>query len=313
MRALPGKDSGPWVPSQRGHEARPRGETEGPAVAGLDRGGRAEGWLRRHLVVALVLAGIVGGLVGGGASTVGIATSVSRVGAVVDARTSSSGVAGPPAERAPEIVSKLSPSVVELHSRSPGGATTTGSGMVIGANGLVLTNFHVVASAGTHGSVNVRLARGQRSRPAALVGANVSADLAVVRVVGAAGLIPVPLGNSDSLRVGSAVVAMGSPEGLQGTVTVGIISALNRYVRAGGLKTSPAVSAVPAQYRAIQTDAPLNPGSSGGPLVNMQGQVIGMNSSVFEPARGSTSTGIGFAIPVNVAKELISAMIIAHG
>ena len=215
--------------------------------------------------------------------------------------------------RVPLIVSKLSRSVVEIHARPRHGPSSTGSGIVLTTNGLILTNFHVIASAGTHGEINVRLARGQENRQATLVGGNVAADLAVVKVDQTGGLTPAPLGDSEHLRVGGSVIAMGSPEGLQGSVTNGIISALHRYIRASGLKIGPDGSSAPAFYQAIQTDAALNPGNSGGPLVDIQGRVIGMNSSVYQPAMGTASIGIGFAIPINEAKGLIAAMIIAHG
>jgi putative serine protease PepD len=138
-----------------------------------------------------------------------------------------------------------------------------------------------------------------------IVGRDPTSDLAVVKANNVTGLTPADLGRSDDLRVGQQVVAIGSPFDLNGTVTSGIVSALNRPVRAGG-ESGDQTSVLDA----VQTDAAINPGNSGGPLVNMQGQVIGINSAIYSPNQGGLggnqqagSVGIGFAIPIDQARR----------
>jgi len=174
----------------------------------------------------------------------------------------------------------------------------------------ILTNAHVVslptddpAGQGTMQS-RVTLADG-RSAPLSIVGTDPSNEIAVVRVKGISGLTPINLGSSSNLQVGQKVVAVGSPLGLNGTVTSGIISALNRVVSSDTSFTMP---------HAIQTDAPLNPGNSGGALVNMNGQLIGINSAIASPGNVSAetgSTGLGFAIPVDQAKAVADKLMAA--
>jgi putative serine protease PepD len=208
-----------------------------------------------------------------------------------------------------QVAAKVLPSVVELQT-TQGPLTELGSGVVLSADGLILTNAHVVslptddpASQGTMQS-RVTLADG-RSAPLSIVGTDPSNDIAVVRVKGISGLTPINLGSSSNLQVGQKVVAVGSPLGLNGTVTSGIISALNRVVSSDTSFTMP---------HAIQTDAPLNPGNSGGALVNMNGQLIGINSAIASPGNVSAetgSTGLGFAIPVDQAKAVADKLIAA--
>jgi putative serine protease PepD len=141
-----------------------------------------------------------------------------------------------------------------------------------------------------------------------VVGADPAADLAVLKLSGASGLTPATFGDSAGVKVGDQVVAIGSPEGLQGTVTSGIVSALNRTVNVPGeTRRSTGVS-----YQAIQTDASINPGNSGGPLINSSGQVIGINSAIFSPTTGTQqagSVGIGFAIPGDQAQQIANQLI----
>ncbi|MFC7612868.1 S1C family serine protease [Actinokineospora soli] len=146
-----------------------------------------------------------------------------------------------------------------------------------------------------------------RTAQATIVGRDPTSDVAVVKAKGIGGLVVAELGRSDDLRVGQAVVAVGSPFELAGTVTSGIVSALQRPTRAGGEDGSLATV-----LDAIQTDAAINPGNSGGPLVNMQGQVIGINSAIYSPGAGSGdagSVGIGFAIPINQARRIADEIV----
>ncbi|MFD2079622.1 S1C family serine protease [Actinopolymorpha cephalotaxi] len=271
---------------------------------------RLQVWLRQHLLVALLLAGLLGGAVSDLATRYGPLRVTGDLTSVTN-RALGSDFPGGASVRIPLIVPKLTPSVVEIHARSLTG-TSVGSGIVLSANGLILSNFHVVSPASPAGSLTVRLARGQQVRQATLVGADPAADLAVLQVRQTGGLTPAPLGNSSRTRIGEAVIAMGSPEGLQGSVSEGIVSALNRTIRVAGAKSGLAGNGPPVTYKAIQTDAAVNPGSSGGALVNMRGEVIGMTSSVYHPVAGGASTGLNFAIPINDAKALVTRMLTAH-
>jgi putative serine protease PepD len=187
----------------------------------------------------------------------------------------------------------------------------TGSGFVV-SGGYIVTNNHVVTLDGqTAGaSMQVNFSNGA-SVAGSLVGRDPYSDIAVIRAPGIAGLPALPLGNSDSVAVGDPVIAIGSPLGLADTVTSGIVSALNRPVQSGaGTGMAPEVF-----FDAIQTDAPINPGSSGGPLVNARGQVIGVDAALdtlgSDPITGAQggSIGLGFAIPVNQARRVIEQLI----
>ncbi|MER8040455.1 S1C family serine protease [Streptomyces hydrogenans] len=223
------------------------------------------------------------------------------------------------ADRAPDSVAGIAaaalPGVVTLHV-SGGGSAGTGTGFVLDNRGHILTNNHVVDAAAASGDITVTFSSGETAS-AKLIGKDTGYDLAVVQVTGVRGLKPLPLGNSDDVRVGDPVVAIGAPFDLSNTVTSGIISAKERPITAGGEKGDGSdVSYVDA----LQTDAPINPGNSGGPLLDGKGRVIGINSAI-RAAGGSGdgdggsggqagSIGLGFAIPVNqgkrVAEELIN-------
>ncbi len=169
-----------------------------------------------------------------------------------------------------------------------------GSGSIIDPSGYILTNYHVVRDAN---KITVTLINGKKY-PARLVGADPENDLAVIKIDPEKPLKPLPLGDSDTLKVGQKVYAIGNPFGLNSTLTTGIISALGRP-----LSTEEGV----VIEDVIQTDAPINPGNSGGPLLDTNGRMIGINTAIFTPSGGSV--GIGFAIPVNTAKELIPDLI----
>ncbi len=218
------------------------------------------------------------------------------------------------AEGLPRIVQRVSPAVVEVRTASLG-HHSIGSGIVLTSNGLVLTNFHVISGASPAGRITVQTGTAATAgpvQPATLIGADPKADLAVIRVANAIGLVPAPLGNSDRLSVGDPVIAIGAPSGLQGTASFGIVSALDRLVRVAGPSMGLAGQGPPVTYRAIQTDAALSPGNSGGPLVDQTETVIGITSAVFEGASGS-SMDVGFAIPINDAEKLVRAMVVQYG
>ncbi|WP_411076179.1 S1C family serine protease [Streptomyces sp. cmx-4-7] len=268
---------------------------------------------RKGLAVAgaLVFA-LITGVIGGG------------IGAYVERNGGIAAVELPQADaentgRAPDSVAGIAasalPGVVTLHVKGSGSAGT-GTGFVLDTRGHILTNNHVVDGARSAADISVTFSSGETAR-ARLVGKDTGYDLAVVQVTGVSGLKALPLGNSDNVRVGDPVVAIGAPFDLSNTVTSGIISAKERPITAGGEKGDGSdISYVDA----LQTDAPINPGNSGGPLLDSRARVIGINSAI-RAAGGSGdgegdgasqpgSIGLGFAIPINqgkrVAEELIN-------
>ncbi|MEU6476336.1 trypsin-like peptidase domain-containing protein [Streptomyces sp. NPDC047017] len=227
------------------------------------------------------------------------------------------------------IAKAVSPSVVEITATLDNG-TSTGSGVIISSGGEIVTNNHVIAGAS---SVKARTSDGS-TYTAQVVGTDSSKDLALIKLQGASGLKTAALGNSDGVAVGDQVVAIGSPEGLTGTVTSGIVSALNRDVTVstdesqgqgqgqgqgegqwpfefGGRHFNGDTGSSTTTYKAIQTDASLNPGNSGGALIDANGNIVGINSAMYSAASASGSgsgssdagsVGLGFAIPVNTVK-----------
>ena len=209
-------------------------------------------------------------------------------------------------ERAPgsiaALAARLIPAVVSI-AVSGGRNSGTGSGFFLDSDGFILTNNHVVESAASGGRITVETSDGKKY-PATLVGRDSSYDLAVLKInVQAAPTLQ--LGNSDQVMVGDSVIAIGSPLGLSGTVTAGIISSKNRAVTTGnGFGESSFINA-------LQTDAAINPGNSGGPLVDSTGAVIGVNSAIATLGVSSQagSIGLGFAIPINQAKKTAEQLI----
>jgi putative serine protease PepD len=196
------------------------------------------------------------------------------------------------------VADKVQPSVVSIAATSQLGQGT-GSGIVLSEDGEILTNNHVVE--GTN-SVSVTFSDGTTAE-ADVIETDPRMDLAVIKARDVSGLQPAALGSSDALQVGEQVVAIGSPLGLDGTVTTGIVSAMQRPVTASG-ETSQTTSFIDA----VQTDAPINPGNSGGPLVNMAGEVIGINSAIITDGATSGSIGLGFAIPIDSAKAIVEEL-----
>lgn len=242
-----------------------------------------------RLLTTLAVAALVGGLTGWGAATW---TPDEDTTAAVETPRANRNAA--PTGTAESAAATVLPSVVQV--RTPYG---TGSGFVLDDRGHAVTNHHVVV--GTTGEVDLLLANG-RTIEAEVVGSDASNDVAVLRAEPGA-LAPARIGRSSSLRIGQPVIAIGSPLGLSGTVTAGIVSATDRDARIGG-----------GSGRVVQTDASINPGNSGGPLVDLDGRVVGVNTAIATvPGADGDSAGnigIGFAIPIDravrVAERLIS-------
>ncbi len=294
--------------------------------------------------VALLAAGalavaVAGGGIGATAAWMAHPQSTTTPHAVAASAPGAQTPASKPAANVPagsveQVAAKVMPSVVKLRIQM-GQGEAEGSGVVLSPDGLILTNNHV-ASAGSDGPDGAQPAAmgggadvtrtvtfsDGRSVPFTVVGTDPTGDLAVVKAEGVSGLTPIAIGSSKDVKVGEQVVAIGSPLGLQGTVTTGIVSALNRPVAAGDASGGQA-----AVLDAIQTDAAINPGNSGGALVNMKGQLIGINSAIATLGAGqggpgggggeSGSIGLGFAIPSDQAKriadELVSTGTASHG
>jgi putative serine protease PepD len=298
----------------------------GPGYAAAP-GGPAPHRRRRLRKPAVLFAAVAlaAGVIGGGAGAlIGNATdhsSSTAAAPAVNASALDGSVAG--------VAKALSPSVVEINATS-GSGKSTGSGVIITSDGQVVTNNHVIAGADT---VTVTYSNGRSAR-ASVVGTDSGKDLALIKIQGASGLPAAVLGDSNAIAVGDQVVAIGSPDGLSGTVTSGIVSALNRDVTVstdegqgqqfgggdgrwpfsfGGNQYNGDTGSSTTTYKAIQTDASLNPGNSGGALINMSGQIIGINSAMYSDSSsgGSSSAGsvgLGFAIPVNTVKADLATL-----
>ncbi|MEJ8278684.1 S1C family serine protease [Pseudonocardia spirodelae] len=252
----------------------------------------------RRLGAGLVAVALAAGLVGGGVGFGGAyALMDGSSGSTTLTTATSPGTPATPADGSiAGAAAAITPSTVDIQVRTAQGVAE-GSGVVLTSDGKVLTNNHVVSGAGSGGQITVSTADGTQYR-ATVVGTSPSYDLAVIALQGASNLKPATLGESANVQVGEQVVANGSPQGLSGTVTAGIVSALNRTVTASGDGQAPVV------YNGLQTDAPINQGNSGGPLVNLAGQVVGINSAIATAGQSSGSIGLGFAIPVDTAKRV---------
>ena len=281
--------------------------------------------LKRFRGRIMVIGGAVAVAVGGGIGAAAIAGQSDHSAALRTALAEAppgQPAASLPAGSVEQVAAKVMPSVVKLQIDT-GRQSGEGSGIVLTSDGLILTNNHVVAAAaGAEGGraasmdggdmrTTVTFSDGQ-TVPFTVVGTDPAGDIAVVRAQGISGLTPITLGSSADVKVGQDVVAIGSPLGLQGTVTTGIISALDRPVSAGGDS-----SGQHTVLDAIQTDAAINPGNSGGALVNMNGELIGVNSAIAtlgggeqsSPEAQSGSIGLGFAIPADQAKRIADELI----
>jgi putative serine protease PepD len=301
------------------------------------------------LAVGALAIGLVSAGIGGAAATVvelGSHSSSGGGGLILGGAPSVPAGNMPPGS-VEQVAAKVVPSVVMLET-DMGRSSEEGSGVILSADGLILTNNHVIAAAAGPGKppaggggnppgggspppgvvpppgggnppagggsspaapkTTVTFSDG-RTAPFTVLGADPTSDIAVIKVQGVSGLTPIALGSSSDLRVGQSVVAVGSPLGLAGTVTTGIVSSLNRPVSTTGESGNQNTV-----LDAIQTDAAINPGNSGGALVNMSGQLVGVNSAIAtlgadSPDAQSGSIGLGFAIPVDQAKRIADELI----
>jgi S1-C subfamily serine protease len=310
----PGGFGGPGGPAAHGGPGGPAGLTPNwaplPASPAPARRLPGLGMLAvLGLVISLVAGALgagIGVLVSGGDGSGGgvdlgggSPTGSSNTGAVDRAPTSVAGIA-----------KKVLPSVVMIKVQTGNGENGAGTGFIT-KGGYIITNNHVVAQAANGGDMQV-VFNDEKTTSASIVGRDPSSDVAVIKPATTNNLPALPLGNSDDIAVGDPVIAIGSPLGLSGTVTTGIVSALHRPVQTQD-ETGSGDSAV---LNAIQTDAAINPGNSGGPLVDAQGQVIGINSAIATlggQGLGSGdqggNIGVGFAIPVNQAKRVAEQLI----
>ncbi|MFG1877814.1 S1C family serine protease [Sphaerisporangium sp. NPDC049003] len=310
-------EAGAFQPRWSGSE-RFAGDTE---IMPSQAAGTAPPWWTtgRKAVAGLALAAVA---VGGGVAGAFVATAAVGTKTVI-----SSPIVRPASDASvttvADVARAVQPSVVSITVSSQAGQAE-GSGVVLSADGLILTNNHVVAGAGQNAKVQVKFSDG-KSATATVVGTDPTTDLAVVRAENVSGLTKATLGDSDKLRVGDAVLAIGSPLGLEGSVTAGIVSALDRTLTVGD--QSQQQQQLPpgwgqgglgqGQQRqqsgttiggAIQTDAAINPGNSGGALVDASGQVVGINSAIATNG-GDGNIGVGFAIPINTAHQVADQLI----
>lgn len=261
------------------------------------------------IIVAALLAGILGGVGGaagfaalddaaGGDETPANQSSTDKDVSVANTRPAVSG-------SVQDVAASVLPSVVKIDVRTTQGAGS-GSGIILSADGQILTNNHVVENAADD-TLTVSFNDGSTA-PARVVGTDALTDLAVIEAEEVSGLEPASLGSSDDLQVGEQVIAIGSPFGLESTVTTGIVSALDRPVAAG----EPDADGTSTVFPAVQTDAAINPGNSGGALVTAAGDVVGINSAIRTDSSSAQGTGgsigLGFAIPIDEARPIIDQL-----
>ncbi|MFC0037098.1 S1C family serine protease [Actinomadura rayongensis] len=296
----------PWRQWTPPNPNAPHLQPPAPPAPPAARRGR---WTLGRRIAAVGAAALVA--VGSGAAGAAVALSATGDGTVYSSPTAVSGASTTGGSTA-QVAAAVSPSVVSVATQSG-----SGSGVIIRSDGVIMTNAHVVAGAS---AVTVKFSNGKTAR-ATVVGSDASNDIAVLKAAGVSGLKPVTFGNSDGLAVGDAVLAIGSPLGLDGSVTSGIVSALGREIKESDEQDQQLPSFLRGQTpqeqtvirNAIQTDAAINPGNSGGALVNAAGQLVGINTAIATSGGSSSGNiGVGFAIPSNTARSA-AAEIIAAG
>jgi putative serine protease PepD len=268
-----------------------------PPTTTVPVGGGRPRWRRRVAAGVAALALVLSSGVAGAYATTRLEDRPAAAATAVTA-TAGTGTAEPLAA----VAASVSPSVVAVTVQA-GGQEAEGSGVILTADGAILTNNHVVAALGSGATITVQLSDGTTA-PARVVGTDPVTDLAVIQAEGVSGLRPATFGDSDALEVGDTVLALGSPLGLEGSVTAGIVSALHRTITVGDGQSAETID------DAVQTDAAINPGNSGGPLVDAAGRVVGIttaNASVDGTSAGSI--GVGFAIPGSQARRVADRLL----
>ncbi|MBX8995652.1 PDZ domain-containing protein [Corynebacterium testudinoris] len=294
--------NGPTAPSPYsswGQQPEPPQDTPEPPEA-------PEPQPKRTVGLGTALALMLVGSVAAGSITGVVATNLADNGStevVNSLREPSQPAASAPAGGVERVAAEVLPTVVSIQIATRT-SQSEGSGSIISSDGYVMTNHHVVSGGENGGQIQVTLNDG-RVVPADYVASDAATDIAVIKMRDVSGLPTIQFGDSSSLSVGQEVVAIGSPLGLSSTVTSGIVSSMNRPVRASDSGGESSL------IDAIQTDAAINPGNSGGPLVDMDGHLIGMNSVIASMSSGGEagSIGLGFAIPSNFAKRVADQLI----
>ncbi|MFH9723256.1 S1C family serine protease [Streptomyces sp. NPDC017254] len=303
----------------------------GSAPSAAPAGGPGSRRRAKRGVGLMAAVAIAAAAIGGGTATL-VQQLASDTPVTASSQVSGTNVSASTAGTVAGVAQAVSPSIVEISASSNAGKST-GSGVIITSDGEIVTNNHVISGAS---EITVQLSSG-KSYKAEVVGTDPDKDLALIKLQGASGLKTAKLGDSSTVRVGDQVVAIGSPEGLTGTVTSGIVSALDRDVTVakdddsrsgqqeqqndprqgwpfefGGQQFNGDTGSSKTTYKALQTDASLNPGNSGGALINMNGEIIGINSAMYSPSSSSGSTagsvGLGFAIPVDTVKADLESL-----
>ncbi len=288
----------------------PTSDPAGSGGSAVRPGGGAPGRWRAWLPVAIVAA-LIGGAIGAGVTAIANNDHSGGSGALTihesNAAPGAAVLSG--SVTIPELVSRVIPAVVSIDVKS-GGSEDEGTGMIITSDGEVITNNHVIelySQGGSNGAITVTEYGQTKALPTTLIGYDQSKDVALLKINDASGLPTVTFGNSSKAVVGDAVVAIGNALGLSAgtpTVTQGIVSALGRSVTAGGVGTQ-----TETLQNLIQTDAAINAGNSGGPLIDTAGQVIAMNTAVAGTSSdGTSSQNIGFAIPIVQVESLLPGL-----
>lgn len=296
--ATPGAGSATAAPSQAvptaaSYAADPQATQPLPPVPPTSPAGSPPPRRPSPVAAGLLAAALIGGAAGVGGSAAYDKFLAPHVG-VVSSLDAPDDTTEAPVDATERVAARLLPSVVEVSFKS-GDAAGRGTGIIISSNGQILTNNHVVERVAKRGTLSVTFHDGSTAK-ARILGRDPFTDTAVIKAAGKSGLTPAVLGDSSKARVGQPVVVLGSPFGLSGSVTSGIISAVNRPQAfadsEGQLESS---------FPAIQTDAAFNVGNSGGPLADLDGRVLGISTVIL--SSGGGFDGVGFAIPINVAKN----------
>ncbi|MFE6506264.1 trypsin-like peptidase domain-containing protein [Nocardioides sp. NPDC057767] len=304
---LPAPPAGSTQPPAGPFATPPTQTSVMPSVPGAPGTPPKKRTLGRTGLVAAVLAGalVAGGTAGvGGAAIYDALSGDGTIGGANTPATSQVVDAKAPEGSIEKVSAKVLPSVVKIEVTSQQGSGS-GSGVVISSDGTILTNNHVVELAANGGTVTVDFNDGTKAS-AEVLGTDPLTDTAVIKAKDVSGLTPITIGKSANLTVGQSVVAIGSPFGLDSTVTTGIVSALNRPVNVGVDQNGAATV-----YPAVQTDAAINPGNSGGALVDLNGNLVGINASIRSGGASSEdagSIGIGFAIPIDEIRPIVEQL-----